>query len=102
MRNQKPYSPNPIRRFREHLRLSREEFCGLIDIPLDTLRSWEREKGAVMPREQALDGLIKLAKKNTYPLTETEVRGYIARAQRKPRRGKLHQAYAKVSERSRE
>jgi len=64
--------PNVIRRFREELRLDRNEFAELLDCNTDTLRVWEGTKGA-KPRGEAALPIIALAKKNKYPLTITDI-----------------------------
>lgn len=60
--------PNPIRRFREELRLDRHEFAELISANIDTLRVWETE-GKSKPRAQAAMRIIEIASRNDYPLT---------------------------------
>lgn len=60
--------PNPIRRFREELRLDRHEFAELINANIDTLRVWETQ-GRSKPRAQAAMRIIEVASRNDYPLT---------------------------------
>jgi transcriptional regulator with XRE-family HTH domain len=70
--------PNPIRRFREELRLERLKFGGLLNVGVSTLRAWERVDDTVcMPRGDALMAIIHLAKRNKYPITFNEMRRFV-------------------------
>lgn len=62
-----PVHSNIIRAFREELRLSRDEFCSLIDANPATERGWEA--GLVSPNSKAAIQIADLARKNYYPLT---------------------------------
>jgi hypothetical protein len=67
-----PLHENPVRRFREELRLEREQFCRLLnDLPVATLRGWEEpfdSKHYHAPRSYHVDMLVALAQRNRYPL----------------------------------
>ncbi len=62
-----PRHPNPIRRFREELRLDRTGFAKLLGVPMETSRSWERPK-PVMPKSQTIMRMVDIARTNYYPL----------------------------------
>ena len=62
-----PPHTNVIRRFREELRMDRQEFAELIDANIDTLRVWEADKSK--PRAPAAMKIIEVASRNDYPLT---------------------------------
>lgn len=74
--DQNPPHPNPIRAFREELRLEREEFGELMNVPVQTLRVWERTENAYVPRYGPLTRLIELARKNEYPLYWKDIMSY--------------------------
>jgi len=67
-----PLHDNPIRRFREELRLEREQFCRLLNnLPVATLRGWEEpfeSRHYHAPRSHHIDQLVALAQRNRYPL----------------------------------
>lgn len=63
---------NIIRRFREELRLDRQEFSDLLDVNIDTLRVWEGGKGA-KPRGEAALVIVACAERNDYPLGITDI-----------------------------
>ena len=63
-----PRDPNPVRRFREELRLTREVFAELMGIPVETLRAWERHEHVVIPNGPRMERLVELARRNYYPL----------------------------------
>lgn len=71
-----PRHPNPVRRFREELRLTRDEFALLMAVPKDTLRAWERDVNAVVPSGSRTTRLIELARRNYYPLMLKELYDY--------------------------
>ena len=75
MPDQRPPHPNPVRRFREALRLTREQFAELLDVSHETLRVWEKREPSI-PRPSAMQRLIACAERNNYPLTADEVRRY--------------------------
>lgn len=76
--DQEPRHPNPIRRFREELRLDRPAFAKLCEVSTSTVRAWERVDPTVcMPRPVSGLKLIKLAKRNKYPLTFNEMRRFV-------------------------
>ena len=85
-----PRSPNPIRRFREEMRHTRDHFAEMIGVPMETLRSWERLDKPVVPTRPKLDELVNLARRNYYPLMVTEIIGFAAevRTVRDRKRGK--------------
>jgi DNA-binding transcriptional regulator YiaG len=64
--------PNVIRRFREELRMDRREFAELLKVNVDTLRVWET-KGKSKPRGQAALKIMKVAKRNDYPMSIEEI-----------------------------
>jgi len=64
-----PLHENPVRRFREDLRLNRAQFSRVIGIQVDTIRSWEMTGSRnVLPRRASMTLLLKLARRNKYPL----------------------------------
>jgi len=65
--------PNPVRRFREELRLTRDAFAELMGIPVETLRAWERHEKAVVPGQSRMNRLIECARRNHYPLLIMEI-----------------------------
>jgi DNA-binding XRE family transcriptional regulator len=67
-----PLHPNVIRRFREELRLNRQQFAQLLDEKIDTLRVWEGGTGA-KPRGEKAVKIVELANRNNYPLTITDI-----------------------------
>lgn len=75
--DKKPLHPNPIRRFREELHLTRQEFAALLDVSLDTEKLWEKTVRPVMPRSQSALKLIDLARRNSYPLLLEEIWDYV-------------------------
>ncbi len=66
--------PNPIRRFREELRMDRHEFADLLEVKVDTLRVWET-KGRSRPRGKTAMRIIEIAERNDYPLDIKEIFG---------------------------
>ncbi len=76
-RDAAPRAANPIRRFREELRLTREEFARLNGVPVTTERSWERDINAFVPSGGRLTRLIELARRNEYPLYISEIWDYV-------------------------
>lgn len=62
-----PPHSNPIRRFREELRLTRQEFADLIEENVESLRVWETD-GMSKPRPDRAIKIIAIAKRNNYPL----------------------------------
>lgn len=75
MPDQKPPHPNPVRRFRECLRMTREEFAELLGVSHETLRVWEKRVPSI-PRPPAMDKLIAVAERNSYPLTAQEIKRF--------------------------
>lgn len=74
----RPPHPNPIRRFREELRLTRQQFVRLIHTSTDNLRMWEgsgRTK-ATRPKGEAAIAIVELAQRNFYPLTIQDIYHY--------------------------
>jgi DNA-binding XRE family transcriptional regulator len=67
-----PPHPNLIRRFREELRLTRNQFADLLQEKVDTLRVWEGDTGA-KPRGEKAIKISDLAKKNAYPLSVKDI-----------------------------
>jgi DNA-binding transcriptional regulator YiaG len=74
--------PNPVRRFREDLQLTREAFAALLHVPVETERAWEREGGAVMPKGSRALRLIDLARRNWYPLMLEDIWKYTEKSRR--------------------
>lgn len=68
----KPPHPNPIRRFREELRMDRREFADLLDVKVDTLRVWETA-GKSRPRGQSALRIVEVAQRNDYPLEIADI-----------------------------
>ncbi len=68
--------PNPVRAFREELRLNRDEFATLVGIKLETERAWEQERRPVMPTGPRLTKLLACARRNFYPLGLKEIEDY--------------------------
>lgn len=75
MPDQSPAHPNPIRRFRQVLRLTREEFAELLDVSHETLRVWEKLSPSV-PRPDMMKRLLDVAERNSYQLTADEIRQF--------------------------
>lgn len=75
MPDQRPPHPNPIRRFRQALRLTREQFAELLDVSHETLRVWEKLSPSV-PRPDRMKKLLAVAERNHYPLTAQEIRKF--------------------------
>lgn len=71
-RDAAPPHPNPIRRFREELRLNRQEFADLLEENVDTLRVWEGTTGT-KPRGEKAMKIVSLAELNDYPLTMDDI-----------------------------
>lgn len=71
--------PNPIRRFREELRLTRKEFADMSGFNVDSLRMWETagrnndRTQATKPNGTVAVMLVELAKRNFYPLTLEDI-----------------------------
>lgn len=80
--NAAPPNPNPIRRFREELRLTQAEFAELWGVTHESLRYHEGQTGTRLsrPRGPALVALLRLAKENKYPLAATEIYEFYAKA----------------------
>lgn len=74
--DKKPLSDSPIRRFREELHLSREELGAQVGVSLETVKKWEAEFGSSCPGASTLLSLLKLARKNKYPLLVSEIWDY--------------------------
>ena len=72
-----PLHDNPIRRFREELRLNRTEFAKVVGFPENTLRAYERDDYAICPGGKRMGQLIQLAKNNKYPLSIFEVYAHV-------------------------
>lgn len=66
-----PPHNNPIRRFREELRMDRPDFSILLDVNIDTLRVWEAGKSK--PRGESALKIISIATRNDYPLSITDI-----------------------------
>ena len=62
-----PPHTNPIRRFREELRLNRQEFADLLEENVESLRVWETD-GKSKPRPDRALKIVALAERNDYPL----------------------------------
>ncbi len=75
-RDSAPLHPNPIRRFREELRLTRQELAGLMAVPKETVRAWEHEVECFAPGHSRLMRLIELARRNEYPLYVRDIMAY--------------------------
>lgn len=75
-----PRSANPIRRFREELRLTRRAFADLVQAPIETLRNWEALTDCVQPEDSTMRQLIAIARRNEYPLYYTEVIEFVENA----------------------
>lgn len=74
----KPLAKNPIRRFREELRMNRTEFSKLTGWPVETLRQYEREGPTVcQPGGKRMSELIQLARESRYPLSVVEIIAYV-------------------------
>lgn len=73
MPDQLPPHPNPVRRFRETLRMTREQFAELLEVSHETLRVWEKREPSI-PRASAMARLLAVAERNGYPLTADEIR----------------------------
>lgn len=67
-----PPHHNVIRRFREELRMGRNEFADLLGVNVDTLRVWETD-GKSKPRAPAAMKIIEVAKRNEYPLDISDI-----------------------------
>lgn len=65
---------NPIRRFREEMRMTRDDFAEILHTNKETVRSWERDPGPVVPSGPRLNRLLALAQANKYPLYYHEIR----------------------------
>lgn len=66
-----PLHENAIRRFREELRMDRQQFADLVEANIDTLRVWEAGKS--LPRAPAALKIIQIASRNDYPLAITDI-----------------------------
>jgi len=66
-----PLHNNAIRRFREELRMDRQQFASLVEANIDTLRVWEGGKS--LPRARAALKIIEIASRNDYPLDITDI-----------------------------
>ena len=66
-----PPHQNAIRRFREELRMDRNEFADLLDVKLDTLRVWEAGKSK--PRGPAAIKIVEAAGRNDYPMSMVDL-----------------------------
>jgi DNA-binding transcriptional regulator YiaG len=66
-----PPHPNAIRRFREELRLGRQEFADLLGVNQNTLRVWE--DGKSKPRGESCIRIIEAAERNEYPLSYEDI-----------------------------
>lgn len=74
----KPPHPNPIRRFREELRLTRKEFADITGFNVDSLRMWEstgaeHNRQATKPNGNVAVAIVELARRNFYPLTLEDI-----------------------------
>lgn len=78
MPDMNPFHPNPIRRFREALRMNRKEFSALVKIPMFTLKTNEAEFNPSTPGAGAMRRLLRVAKRNNFPLTESAIVTYCA------------------------
>lgn len=102
-----PVNINPVRRFREELRLDRERFVQLLGgIPVATLRGWEEPFDSVHyhePRKEFIQKLVALAQRNRYPLFEEDItpkgkgRDYIVRLKIGSKASADEVAHARVS-----
>ena len=81
-----PLHDNVIRRFREELRMNRPTFAELLEVNVDTLRVWEADKSK--PRGEAALKIVKVAKRNNYPMTITETYADIEETVKKSARKK--------------
>jgi len=66
-----PPHANLVRRFREELRLTRDQFADLVGTKVATLRVWEENRA--YPRGQIALKILALAKRNQYPLSIEEI-----------------------------
>jgi DNA-binding transcriptional regulator YiaG len=82
-RDKPPLAVSPIRRFREEMHLSREELGMIAGVTASTVRFWEAEEGAVMPRQKPLLALIECARNNCYPLLVADIIKYVEQSQRR-------------------
>jgi len=67
-----PPHQNPIRAFREELRLTREEFSKLLGVTVMTVRTWETPNLSRPKGSKAIE-LVDLARRNAYPLTLDDI-----------------------------
>ncbi len=69
-----PLHENQIRRFREELRLTREQFAAKLGVSIETVRVWEA-KGRSKPRPETARKILALAKRNKYAMTMDSIYG---------------------------
>ena len=75
--NAAPLHENPVRRFREELRLTRKEFSELGGWDVTSQRLYEYDNRFVgIPGAKRMMKLIQLAKDNRYPLSILEIVAY--------------------------
>ena len=67
-----PLHENPVRRFREELRLNRNNFADILQISPSTLRVWEAPDSS-RPEGKRLVRLLDMAMENNYPLDVDEI-----------------------------
>jgi DNA-binding transcriptional regulator YiaG len=79
-----PLHPNPVRRFREELRLARPAFAKMIETPVDTLKEWEREREPVIPGTSRLMRMIQIARESQYPLLIDDIWKYAEKHSTRP------------------
>jgi DNA-binding transcriptional regulator YiaG len=72
-----PQDPNPVRAFREELRLTRHQLSAILDVPWESIRRWERHKEASMPSSHRLQKLLICARRNQYPLFFADMLRYV-------------------------
>lgn len=82
--NSAPISANPIRAFRDELRLTAGQFAKAAGVTIHSIRIWETNRSVL--RYEAAQKLVDLAEKNFYPLTLEDL--YRVKTTQKRRRRK--------------
>jgi DNA-binding transcriptional regulator YiaG len=77
--DKRPLSPNPIRRFRDELHLTREEFAALIGTKVQTIKTWEFDVEPCAPRGEMMMKIVELARRNNYPFFIEDVYDFVAK-----------------------
>jgi DNA-binding transcriptional regulator YiaG len=68
-----PISDNPIRAFRDELRLTAGQFALAAGVTIHSIRIWETNRSVL--RYEAAQKLVDLAERNFYPLTLDDLYG---------------------------